>query len=978
MVCPKCGAKIIHVDNESEDVRKLPPAVRKCVHALQRKGMSKIRAIKICQSKFAVMENDYLCGCGDYEIVDNGDEVDIIIMGDIGDEVDGNEIAQLISELNKSGVKVINERINSGGGRVINGLSIVSANLNSEAEIRTFNEGICASMAGIILMTGDKIFMNDYATLMIHEPSIHGDTIETTGDEREKKQLIAIRDSLSKIIQNRTGKTKNQVDKIMNEEVWYNAKDAKKEKFIDKIIITKNTKNEAFTHKIRESYLRKVGNTWEVVIIESGLSNNGFYYTDEVLESYKTIFEGISVYAHSFGNYYTKDLAHRPKKFENPEKLILNKVGWIKNVNFKRENRQGYLVGILHSVNSALSDVLNNTWEQDRSKMPELSVDIDGDGYKSNGMKIVTKIYKVRSVDLVDQASAGGRFLRLVAGTTIKEEKMNKFLEKLLALVKEGKLKLEADITDKSDEDITAAIKLELDIKDEAKVSDEQTAELVKYPTIAEIKDAMQEMINKPEPKVEPKPEPKPEPKVEPKTEPQANVADKLEDRVAALAKKLEEQEAKVMLNAEIAKDKVLPEQSKRRISESFSGVFTRKDVQAAIKAEKVYLESLSESGRISIKEGVSLVAVTDTPVDRKQRALDMLVDPDLAKEDEYKGTPEFSGIREAFESFVGMNIKEARNAPWNIKEATTASFPVALGTSMNKKAIRLYKYFKIRAQWTKFVTEEIVTNTNQQTLFRFGEFDDLSTVAEGGNYTALTAPTEDNPTYTPIKKGNTFVLTEEMLINDNLRAMRQWPKKMAQAAIRTLSKYVMNRVTGCDGSSTLNSLAIYDGGVLYSNVHGNLTANTLSAANLGTGVTAMNEFSDTDSAEPLFIEPKYLVTVPQNRATAWNVTKNELVQANASGGSIQNVYSNEYKIEPIIMPTAYFCGSTKAWFLIAAPEDVEGLVVGYVNKKEPEILLQDNPTVATVFTNDQIKYKVKFRYGAAITDWRAFYGLPA
>jgi ATP-dependent protease ClpP protease subunit len=889
---------------------------------------------------------------------------DILLLGDVGMDINGDEVAKIIRDLQDNDkIKVINERINSNGGLVTNGFSIVSANLNSEKEIRTFNDGIAASMAGIILMTGDKIFMNDYATLMIHDPSIDGKKIEEA-DEEDKKGLIAIRDSISKIIQNRTGKGKREVDKIMNEESWYNAKQSKAEGFIDKVIVTKNKKTENFTHKVKESYIRKAGDKWEVVIIQSGLSLNGFYYTDEVLDKYKKVFEGINVYAHSFGNYYKVNLAHRPEQFEDPSKLVLNKVGWIKDVKFKREGVKGCLVGTFHCINSALTDILNNTYEQELNKMPELSVDIDGDGYVNNGIRVVTKIMKVRSVDLVDEASAGGKFLRLVAGTNIKEEKMD-FVKQLLALIKEGKITMDG-IEEKKDEEIIEMIKSELNVKDD----DAPSIDLSKYATIEDVKKAIADAIEDEEENEEDEEVKEDEVKKE--------VADKLEKKLDDITAKIKEQEAQLIMKEEMNKDTVLPAMSKDRISESFNGrEFTRKDIQDAIKKERQYLESLSDSGTLNIKEGVKLnvVKVTDTPLDQKERALDMLIDPELAKEDEYKSTPAFTGIREAFHRFTGVTVDEARKEKWKVKEASTSDFPIALGTSMNKKMIKDYTYYKAKQAWEKFAVEEIITNTNEQTLSRFGEFDDLATVAEAGTYAEFATPSEDNPTYTPIKVGNVFTLTEEMLINDNLRAMQKWPKKMAQAAIRTLSKYVYNRITGCDGSSTLNSLAIYDGGVLYSSAHGNLGSTALGYTAFESGVSAMNEFNDPDAAEPLFIEPSYLLTTTSLRATAWDVCTNELIQANANGGSIQNVYNKNYSVQPLIVPSGYLCGSTTLWILIAAPSDVEGITVGYVNKNTPEILLQDNPTVATVFTNDQIRYKVKFRYGAAITDWRAFYG---
>lgn len=158
----------------------------------------------------------------------------IYLYGGVGNDekIDGDLIAQQIRSFEQQGATQIIERINSGGGSVINGLSIVSANLNSKCEIHTYNDGIAASMAGIIWMTGDKVFMSDYAQLMIHEPSIGGETIETIQNEKTKRGLIAICDSLSKIIQNRTGKSKEETDRIMNDTTWYNAKQAARAGFL--------------------------------------------------------------------------------------------------------------------------------------------------------------------------------------------------------------------------------------------------------------------------------------------------------------------------------------------------------------------------------------------------------------------------------------------------------------------------------------------------------------------------------------------------------------------------------------------------------------------------------------------------------------------------------------------------------------------------------------------------------------------------
>ena len=168
-----------------------------------------------------------------------GKTIEILLYGNVGDDtgINGDAIAEQINRINQSGdVDLIIERINSNGGQVTNGLSVVAANLRSKIEIHTYNDGIAASMAGVILLTGKKIFAADYSQLMLHEPQLFSETIETTKDEKIKNGLTAIRDGLSTIIQNRTGKDKENVDQILRNETWYDAKTAKRQGFIDEVI----------------------------------------------------------------------------------------------------------------------------------------------------------------------------------------------------------------------------------------------------------------------------------------------------------------------------------------------------------------------------------------------------------------------------------------------------------------------------------------------------------------------------------------------------------------------------------------------------------------------------------------------------------------------------------------------------------------------------------------------------------------------
>ena len=73
---------------------------------------------------------------------------------------------------------------------------------------------------------------------------------------------------------------------------------------------------------------------------------------------------------------------------------------------------------------------------------------------------------------------------------------------------------------------------------------------------------------------------------------------------------------------------------------------------------------------------------------------------------------------------------------------------------------------------------------------------------------------------------------------------------------------------------------------------------------------------------------------------------------------------------------TVYLRGDENNYYLSAQIGDVEGIEIGFLNGREdPEILVQDQPTVGNVFVYDTIRYKVRHEYGGAVVDFRAFAG---
>ncbi|MBQ9402082.1 MAG: Clp protease ClpP [Clostridia bacterium] len=136
------------------------------------------------------------------------------------------------------GVKNVTVHINSPGGDVIAGAEIYSAlrehSLNGEGSVTVIVTGIAASAASIIAMAGDRILMHPVAYMMIHNP-----WTVAMGDAKElrkaAKVLDVIAEGLVSTYQARTGKDKEELEKMLANETWMSAATCVEEGFADEI-----------------------------------------------------------------------------------------------------------------------------------------------------------------------------------------------------------------------------------------------------------------------------------------------------------------------------------------------------------------------------------------------------------------------------------------------------------------------------------------------------------------------------------------------------------------------------------------------------------------------------------------------------------------------------------------------------------------------------------------------------------------------
>ena len=164
------------------------------------------------------------------------------LYGSIGEKVDGDLFARELASLDSNcDLDLIKIRINSPGGNVFQGMSIVSAILAADTPIHVYVDGIAASMAAVVAVCADKVFMQDFAKLMIHDPAFAGE-IKLT--DKYRKMLGKIRDMLQGVL-SRRGNNPEEIAELMAAETWFSASEAKRSRLCDEILTSGRSGMEA-------------------------------------------------------------------------------------------------------------------------------------------------------------------------------------------------------------------------------------------------------------------------------------------------------------------------------------------------------------------------------------------------------------------------------------------------------------------------------------------------------------------------------------------------------------------------------------------------------------------------------------------------------------------------------------------------------------------------------------------------------------
>jgi hypothetical protein len=342
-------------------------------------------------------------------------------------------------------------------------------------------------------------------------------------------------------------------------------------------------------------------------------------------------------------------------------------------------------------------------------------------------------------------------------------------------------------------------------------------------------------------------------------------------------------------------------------------------------------------------------------------------------KEAANSGVVPFRGIAEAYATCTGDTELSylGRGGFRMVSEAiATTDFPSLLLDSLNKRLIQDYSEYGMGGL-DQLITEGPPLNDYRtQSRVREGYLSDFPIVAEGGPYTELNKPTDEKITYAPQKRGGMLTVSEETIRADDLKKVQEFPTRMARAGRHTLKTFITNFFVN-------NPNYVPDSVAWFNAAHNNLGTSALGVDTLIAAEAVQMKQTEKDSGNRLPYRISWIMVPVDLANVAWQINNSQnynpgpgLQQANPFYLRFGPAGTGKQAPPGVIVNE--LLTDTNDWYYGVDATEVPILEIGYIDGlNTPQIYMANTATQGTMFTNDQVQYKVKFPFGGAILDFR-------
>lgn len=296
----------------------------------------------------------------------------------------------------------------------------------------------------------------------------------------------------------------------------------------------------------------------------------------------------------------------------------------------------------------------------------------------------------------------------------------------------------------------------------------------------------------------------------------------------------------------------------------------------------------------------------------------------------------------------------------------STSDFPAILGDATGRT---------LRAAYTaapsglkRVARQTTARDFKDRHRIQLGEAPRLERVNEHGEFKSGTIG-EGKETYRVATYGKIFGLTRQAIVNDDLRAFDDVPRKLGQAAAATEAQLLADLILANNG----NGPTMSDNNPLFHSSHKNKATGGDVGTFTGVSPPAFDVLVAAGrlalrkqvglSGELIAVSPKFIL-VPSDLETA---VEKGLAPITATKSEDYNPFSG--KLEMVVEPRLT---SATRWYVAADPAEVDGLEYAYLEGTPgPQI------TTKAGFNVDGIEIKVALDFGAGFVDWRSWWMNP-
>ena len=722
---------------------------------------------------------------------------------------------------------------------------------------------------------------------------------------------------------------------------------------------------------------KKTGREWEVTIIGAHkpdellvingrqfiVSDNGRLYDTKALAAGVDKWEGVKVY----DNHLTEEEFNRKQGMRSP---VTEWLGTL--VRPRWDAAKAQLRATFKIVEEKLAAKMVAAHEQGILSTIGLSIDtapVWGTEifHKGQRFPVIEGFKLIRSVDLVADPAAGGRFERLIASrqydkeiNIMSEDSDNVFtLDDVEELVN-AKL-ADALAAREAEEDNEIEDMGNEDIKDELEDRELSKAELELQKVERKAKEARRETdLARTELMIERKLE-------------RAKLPEKFEDAIRS-------QFDNRIVESEIV-DKAITQLKAAQASLDTSG-------RVKVGGAHEITVGLVEQDRLELEFARLLMGNTDFR--KLEHAEDETVQDRIADSTAYQSwikagkpdLPQYPRISSLLYDYFGGDPLLSGRA---LEAATTSTLTTAVKNTVNIMTANAYSQ---RERWFEpLVRIEEVDTIDDSTLARVYGVNALSVVEEGAAYTEL-AIADDEETAAFVKRGNYIGITLEVLMRDKINFVRRIPQVLADTWFNTLSDLVSNvfTINAAAGPTLADTGALFNATALTSaGGHANLLTTALSHAEFSVVRTAMQKQFDQalGVGRKLLLQPRFLLVPVDLEVAALDIRNSELVPGadfDTADGGAQTVNNFRGQFEVIVVPT---WTDVNDWALVADPAVSPAIWLIYPRgQRTPQIFSADGENSAAMFTNDELRFKVRmmsYRFSATddcapVSDFRALH----